>query len=453
MEPTREQLIEQFVLQDKITKLDDYRKPNFVRNEDGEIKKLFTNLKKMIEVDETLKDIEFNSFTREINVNDELINDALLSEIRLNISNKYYNDYTKDDILQALLLIANEHAFHPIKANIESRPWDGTKRAETLFIDYLGADDNEYTRAVARKWLAGAVARIYQPGIKFEMVPIIQGKQGIGKSTLAAKLGGNFFVDSLKSLGNNKDDYQMLIGAWIIELGELSSFNDTKIETMKGFISAREDKIRLPYDKITQRFPRTCVFIGTTNPGQYLKDATGNRRFFPIPTPNQPSKDVFSLSDEEVQQIWAEAYQLYINKEQLFLNDEEEKLANKYRDDATEEDMLLAQVKEYIDMKVPKTWNNTGLYDKKMYFKDLHRAGVDVENEYISNKPKGSHTIDRVTTKELAYVLEIPANDLRSNPKMKKIRMFFDGLDDWEYKDVKQNGETKKGYMRKNKVA
>ena len=447
---TDEKLTKMLLNKDKFIKLDDHRKVDFIRNEDGEIKKLFSNLKKMIEIDETIKDIELNEFTREVNVNDDLLTDNFLSEIRLNISNKYYIDYSKDDILQAISLIASEHSFHPIKDNIHSRPWDGQKRAETLFIDYLGADDNEYTRAVARKWLAGAVARIYQPGVKFEMVPIIQGKQGIGKSTLADKLGGEFFVDSLKSLGNNKDDYQMLIGAWIIELGELSSFNDTKIETMKGFISAREDKIRLPYDKITQRFPRTCVFIGTTNPGQYLKDTTGNRRFFPIPTPNQPSKDVFSLSDEEVQQIWAEAYQLYINKEQLFLNDEEEKLANKYRDDATEEDMLLVQVKDFLDMKVPKTWNNTDLDDKKLYFKEFQITGLNENGEFESkNKPKGSYTIDRVTTKELAYMLEIPANDLRSNPKMKKIRMYFDGLDDWEYKDVKQNGETKKGYMRK----
>lgn len=447
---TDEKLTKMLLNKDKFIKLDDHRKVDFIRNEDGEIKKLFSNLKKMIEIDETIKDIELNEFTREVNVNDDLLTDNFLSEIRLNISNKYYIDYSKDDILQAISLIASEHSFHPIKDNIHSRPWDGQKRAETLFIDYLGADDNEYTRAVARKWLAGAVARIYQPGIKFEMVPIVQGKQGIGKSTLADKLGGNFFVDSLKSLGNNKDDYQMLIGAWIIELGELSSFNDTKIETMKGFISAREDKIRLPYDKITQRFPRTCVFIGTTNPGQYLKDTTGNRRFFPIPTPNQPSKDVFSLSDEEVQQIWAEAYQLYINKEQLFLNDEEEKLANKYRDDATEEDLLIEQVKEYINMKVPKNWNNTSFHNKKLYFKDFKITGLNKNGEFESrNGPIGTHTVDRVTTKELAYMLDIPANDLRSNPKTKKIRMYLSGLEGWKYDGFKQNGQPEKGYKRK----
>src|SRR5690625_7319167 len=97
-----------------------------------------------------------------------------------------------------------------------------------------------------------------------EIVPVLQGKQGIGKSTIAAKLGKDFFVDSLASLGNTKDDYQLLIGSWIVELSELSSVGSTKLEKMKGFISAQFDKIRLPYGRVPQNYKRTCVFIGTT---------------------------------------------------------------------------------------------------------------------------------------------------------------------------------------------
>ena len=152
---------------------------------------------------------------------------------------------------------------------IHSKPWDGVQRVESIFIDYLGVDDNSYTRAVARKWMAGAVARIYEPGIKFEMVPIIAGKQGLGKSTLFQRLGGDFFTDSLRSLGNTKDDYQLLIGAFIIELGELSSMSTTETDQIKSFVSARSDKIRLPYARTTQTYKRTCVFAGTTNTSQY----------------------------------------------------------------------------------------------------------------------------------------------------------------------------------------
>src|SRR5699024_3198778 len=290
-------------------------------------------LKVMLLKSEKLKGIQFNEFTQEISVNGNVITDSLMAELKFDLSNEYYMDFSIDDILQMVQIIAREHPVHPIKQIIQRKPWDSVERAETLFIDYLGADDNEYVRTVTRKWLAAAVARVYEPGIKFEMVPVLQGAQGIGKSTVVDRIAGEYFVDSLKSLGNSKDDYQMLIGAWIVELGELSSLNDTRIETMKGFISARVDKLRLPYGKITQSFSRTCVFIGTTNPGTYLRDSTGNRRFFPIPLNGKKKKDIFDITDEEIQQLWAEAYHYYTNGEKLYSDDETEQLAEPYRKD------------------------------------------------------------------------------------------------------------------------
>lgn len=424
---------------DNLISFDEHRKDKFIYNEDGSIKKLFSNLKRMILKSKSIEEVKFNEFTQEIFVNGNLINDSFLAELRYEISERYYMDFTKDDILQMLNIIAKENSIHPIKEMIESKEWDGTKRAETLFIDYLGADDNEYIRAVTRKWLAGAVARIYQPGIKFEMVPILQGKQGIGKSTIADKLGGSYFVDSLKSLGNNKDDYQMLIGAWIVELGELSSFNDTKIETMKSFISAREDKIRLPYDKITQKFPRTCVFIGTTNPGQYLKDATGNRRFFPMPLDNQPLKDIFKLSIEDIQQIWAEAYHLYVNNEQFFLNEKEESIANEYRSGATEENLLITQVEEYLSMNVPTDWNKKNNIEKRSYYDNYRLNGFE----------EGNEKIDRTTIEELAYVMRLDINQYSSKSNIKQIKLHMNASEEWIDKVIKINGKSKRGFLRK----
>src|SRR5699024_8521113 len=233
-----EERILQQIKEDKLINLQDRKKEQFIYTEEGSIKKLLSNLKLMLKQNERLKDIGFNEFTQEITIDDQPITDNLFIELRLDISNRYYTDYSKEDVSQMVHSIARERPYHPIKAMIERQPWDGQKRVESLFIDFLGADDNEYVRTVTRKWLTGAVARIYQPGVKMEIVPILQGKQGIGKSTLADKLGGTFFLDSLKSLGMSKDDYQLLIGAWIVELAELSSFNETKIETLKSFISA-----------------------------------------------------------------------------------------------------------------------------------------------------------------------------------------------------------------------
>lgn len=424
---------------DKLVSFDERKQNAFIRTEEGSIKKLFSNLKVMLLKSEKLKGIQFNEFTQEISVNGNVITDSLMAELKFDLSNEYYMDFSIDDILQMVQIIAREHPVHPIKQIIERKPWDSVERAETLFIDYLGADDNEYVRTVTRKWLAAAVARVYEPGIKFEMVPVLQGAQGIGKSTVVDRIAGEYFVDSLKSLGNSKDDYQMLIGAWIVELGELSSLNDTRIETMKGFISARVDKLRLPYGKITQSFSRTCVFIGTTNPGTYLRDSTGNRRFFPIPLNGKKKEDIFDMTDEEIQQLWAEAYHYYTNGEKLYSDDETEQLAEPYRKDAMEENLLLTQVDEYLSMPVPKNWNTLSDLAKRTYY-DKYRFDGLYEDESI---------IDKTTTAELAYVMGIRATDTHANSKTKLIAVHMESHEDWEKKAVYINGKTQRGYKKK----
>lgn len=424
---------------DVVVSFDERKQNTFIKTEDGNIKKLLSNLKIMLSRNEKLEGIHFNEFTQEITVNENLLTDSLLSELRFDISSQYFMDFSKDDVLQAVQMIAKEHTVHPIKQMIERKAWDRVERAETLFIDYLGADDNEYVRTVTRKWLAAAVARVYEPGIKFEMVPVLQGAQGIGKSTVVDRIAGEYFVDSLKSLGNSKDDYQMLIGAWIVELGELSSLNDTRIETMKGFISARVDKLRLPYDKITQSFSRTCVFIGTTNPGTYLRDSTGNRRFFPIPLDGKKKKDIFDTTDEEIQQLWAEAYHYYTNGEKLYSDDETEQLAEPYRKDAMEENLLLTQVDDYLSMPVPKNWNILSDLAKRTYY-DKYRFDGAYEDESI---------IDKTTTAELAYVMGIRATDTYANSKTKLIALHMESHEDWEKKRVKIRRDTKVGFKRR----
>src|SRR5699024_6955439 len=160
------------------------------------------------------------------------ITDDFIDDLRVRFDTKYHIKFSETDILSVLNVLARERSYHPIKRFIESKKWDKTPRAESLFIDYLGADDNQYIRDTTRKWLAGAVARVYQPGIKFEIIPILQGVQGSGKSTMASKLGGDYFTDSLQTMGKTKDDYQVLVNNWIVELGELASMNSTETETI-----------------------------------------------------------------------------------------------------------------------------------------------------------------------------------------------------------------------------
>lgn len=408
----------------------------------GGVKQLLSNLEKIILYEPMGKSLAFNEFTQEIFFQGEPLTDTNISEFRMMIDRKYQVKFTKDDTLAVLELVAmKKNTFHPIKKMIHSKPWDGVNRAETLFIDYFGVEDNSYTRSVGRKWLSGAVARIYEPGIKFEMVPIIQGKQGIGKSTFFNKLGGDFFTDSLKSLGNNKDDYQLLIGTWVIELGELSSMNTTETEQIKSFISARADKIRLPYAKTTQNYKRTCVFAGTTNNSQYLNDLTGNRRFLPMPVKCKPKYDVFEVSDETVQQIWAEAYEIYQSGEKLFLDDPiDNAIANEYREEVTEKSLFFIEIEEFLDMPVPMEWDSMQLYDKRSYYSRYKLDGVTA---------KDKKKLDKTSANEIARVVfRMEGNDRNSKAQMKKITLFMDNMEKWEKQTVRVSGRPVKGYRR-----
>ncbi len=431
---------EEMVQKNNLINLDDKKKPELILTKEGTVKKLLSNLREILLFNSRLEGIGFNEFTQEVTINGEPITDEFVSDIRLSVDSKYFVTFSKEDVLEMINSVAREkNTYHPIKQMIQGKEWDGVPRAETIFIDYLGADDIFYTRSVAKKWLVGAVARVFEPGVKFEMVPVLQGKQGIGKSTLASKLGGEFFVDTLASLGKTKDDYQLLIGSWIIELGELSSLNSTDTEKTKNFISAQSDRIRLPYGRITQDYKRTCVFIGTTNTGQFLNDLTGNRRFFPIPLMNEPTKNVFSLDDETIQQIWAEAYTIYQKGENIFLDDPmDEEVADRYREQATEENLFFMYIDDYLEMSVPSTWNSKSQFEKKMYFERY-------QNE---NTEEGVQQISKTTAKEIAYVLDLEAKDRNTNSHIKKINLYMENKEDWEKKSVFINGKTKQGFKR-----
>lgn len=413
--------------------------PQLILTEKDTVKKLLYNLKEILRCDPLLEKIGFNEFTQEVTINKKPITDDFIAKIRYRIDSSYLITFTKDDVIDMMGLLARErNSYHPVKEVIEASEWDGKIRAETLFIDYLGADNNDYTRSITKKWLAGAIARIYEPGVKMEIVPVLQGNQGIGKSTIASKLGKGFFLDSLASLGNSKDDYQLLIGSWIVELSELSSVGSTKVEKMKGFISAQSDKIRLPYGRVTQDYKRTCVFIGTTNTTQFLNDLTGNRRFFPIPLENKPILDVFNLDDENIQQIWAEAYQLYKNGERLFLNENDEEVAEQYRDAAMEENLFHQEIEDYLNMKVPNNWNNLSPQEKKSHFANLRYLDLQ----------KGTDEIDRTTAKEIAYVLGIESTNRSAQSQMKRINLYMDNLQGWRKQSVRIKGKAVQGFKK-----
>ncbi|MBR5879347.1 MAG: hypothetical protein IKY91_07300, partial [Akkermansia sp.] len=182
--------------------------------------------------------------------------DADDAALRFYMERKYGLN-SKDKIFDAVNVVAGENAFHPVKDYLDGCTWDGVPRVETLLVDYLGAEDTAYTRAVTRKTLAAAVARIYRPGCKFDYMLTLRGRQGLGKSALIAKLGGEWFSDSFSTM-QGKEAYEQVLGVWLMEVGELAGMKRAEAETIKLYISKQADRFRPAYGRRLQEFPRQC---------------------------------------------------------------------------------------------------------------------------------------------------------------------------------------------------
>lgn len=219
---------------------------------------------------------------------------------------------TDRDLKAAIVLAAADNAFHPVREYLEGTAWDGKPRMETLFIDYLGAPDNAYSRSVARNMLLGAVTRIYEPGHKFDFAVILEGLQGKRKSTFIKTLGRNWFAELDGDFHDSKQMIELMQGAWIMEIPELSGFGRADVRAIKAFISRQKDKARLAYAKRAGEFPRQCIFIGSTNDREYLKDDTGGRRFWPMECALDDDREIDTDKlARNVDQLWAEVLATY----------------------------------------------------------------------------------------------------------------------------------------------
>lgn len=285
----------------------------------------------------------------------------------------HYGTFSQRNYDIAVTKVADDRRYHPIRQYLESLPaWDGVKRADTLFIDYLGAADNEYTRAVCRKTLCAAYSRVYNPGIKFDNLPVFNGPQGIGKSTLISNLAGKWFSDSLTlSDMNDKTAAEKLQGYWIIEISEMAGMKKADLEKVKSFLSSRDDRYRASFGKRVGPHPRQCVFFGTTNAENgYLRDITGNRRFWNVKVSGEGKYKPWDMTEELVGQIWAEVKVLAEAGEKLYLDPALEAFAAEEQREAMEQDDREGLVREYLDMLLPDAWDTMDIYRRRDYFRE-----------------------------------------------------------------------------------
>lgn len=351
----------------------------------------------------------------------------------------YYGITARDKLDDALAIVGGQNMINDVKRYLKSLKWDGVKRVDTLLSVYLGAEDTAYTRAVMRKSLCAAVARAIEGGVKYDYMPIFTGPQGIGKSTFLAMLGKEWFSDSLTSF-EGKEAAELIQGTWINEVGELTAMSKQETSAVKQFLSKREDIYRAAYGRRTERHPRRCVFFGTSNDREFLKDTTGNRRFWPVDVGVHPAiKSIWNDLPEEVDQIWAEAYMYWALGEQLHLTKDIEDMAYEQQESHRETSGKEGLISEYLAKPVPKNWDQMDIPARKMF---LAGGGVgDVE----------------LVPREKTCAVEIWVECFGGEPKYLKradsteINNILSGLKGWKRnKNVRRYGPygTQKGFER-----
>ncbi len=402
----------------------------------GQYKSTIENISLILENDENLKGkIALNEFSHRTMIKGNLPWHRLLnkkegdqwkdsddSSLRHYIE-KIYRITSPMKINDGLLIVEEKNKFHPIRDYFNSLVWDGVKRVDNLFIDYLGASDTKYNRMVTRKALVAGVARIFNPGVKFDYMLVLVGKQGVGKSHILSLLGQNWYSDSFNTV-QGKEAYEQLQDAWIIEMAELTAAKKAETEAVKHFISKREDIYRVAYGKRVTKFPRQCVFFGTTNEMDFLKDKTGNRRFWPVMVEKHRIKKNLWREDikAEIHQIWAEAVELWKMGEELFLELELEEQAVKIQEKHTERSSMEGLIHEYLEMSLPENWEDLDVAARRNY---IH--GTNFKEDAIPTKKR-----DKICAMEIWVEL------LQGDPKYMKpmssreINDVLRVLEDWE---------------------
>lgn len=438
--------------------------PKFRLTESGTLKFDPFNLELILRHDKHLAGkIGYNEFLNTFSKREKIIwedthaedwSDEDTAQLKSYVNTHYKLNFSDSAILDALLVVSKDDTFNPVKDYIRAETWDGVERIKHLFVDFLGAEASEYVEEVTELWFGAAVSRIYKPGCKFDYIPVLQGAQGMGKSTLVRKLAPEWFTDSIGKLDGNKDDLQLLGRVWLVELGELASLSRSDVDSAKRFISAQEDQYRSPYGKRPIKQKRQVVFIGSTNNETYLKDLTGNRRWLPVEcNARNITREVFSDElDDLIPQLWAEAYELYKTRYKygnwLDLSNASKKEASEAQALAETPDTTKERVIEYLSIPKPLDWHSRSLDNKRQYIEWYENDAFDgAEFETLETEEQ------KITSSKEIYDVyfvgyQFESHSVKGDYVRRKIGSVLTNLREWESVRVREGGRQVRAYER-----
>lgn len=424
-------------------------------DENGKVIQTLENLEKIIL---SLVPIAYNELTDVIEITDKNGKIKPLEKrdkelLRMDIEKQFKFKAKLVDLDTAIVSASDKFRYHPIKNKIVTKTWDGKPRAESFFIDVLGVEDNQYNRECTRKWLLASLTRLFDNGIKFDEMIILQGGQGIGKSTTLQRLSLGYYTDITEKI-SDEVTFKVL-RTWLVELSELSTMVKTDSDTFKAWLSATKDTVRKRYATDPTDHPRTFAVLGTTNNKEILKDRTGNRRYWLMYCEKDRIKhSIWNLDYEYILQLWSEVYQWYLSKESLLISEETKQYMENLSSDALEYDPLEEKIVSILDMYVPKNWKEVINNPQKRH---NYRFYV---NEYITfgntnNKFPFETQIFDITTSELLYLScddDEFKLDLRGNSQAKAVNKIMNNLPNWKKSESirrSHSGRGLKGFKRK----
>lgn len=348
--------------------------------------------------------------------------------------------FSNQAMLDGMETFFSERSYNPVMEYMEraASNWDGRKRINQMLQVYLGADDNPLISKIAEMWLVGAVAKVYDPFVKFDYVLDLVGGQGVGKTSLLQKLGGKWYTDSVTDFAN-KDNYDIMLKSLIVNDDEMVASNRMSFAETKAFISKTSLRFRKPYMKRTEEFAKNFVLARTTNQKEYLKDKTGERRFLPVlANIEKQKKHPMEIEPETIEQIWGEAVTIYKAGADLMFDKETEEKLELYRETFMYRDEVELQVLEYLEMPIPDNWSSWSIQQQHQY-----------TSKYFDNSSEfeaGSKKLEKVSTREMMYNLFMRnSNDKKLSTK---INMIMDNHPGWEKGQFRIGGKNTKGFKR-----